>query len=42
MKRRIGNTLAINPGSLGVEKWSNTKSYAVFDFTDGNVRFFDI
>lgn len=42
MKRKIGNTLAINPGSLGIKKWANTKSYAVFDFTDENVQFFDI
>ena len=42
MKRKIGSTLAINPGSLGIEKWSNTKSYAVFDFADENVQFFDI
>ena len=42
MKRKIGSTLAINPGSLGIEKWANTKSYAVFDFADESVQFFDI
>ena len=42
MKRKIGNTLAINPGSLGIEKWANAKSYAVFDFADESVQFFDI